>query len=102
MNHPVLTSIFLTLGVFSVLTGVTGVGLMRNAAARLHYVNATALVAPPLFMAAILCEQGFSQAGLTAILIVVLLWLQGPVLAHVIGRAIHSHERQPRDEGKES
>lgn len=103
MNHPVLVSIFLGLAVAAVLGGCAGIMTMRGAAARLHFVNAATLIAPPLVMAAVLTEEGFSEAGLTAILIVAVLLIQGPVVAHVIGRAIHSHERLPvREERKPS
>jgi multisubunit Na+/H+ antiporter MnhG subunit len=78
-----------------VIAGTLGMALMRGAAARLHFVNAVSLVAPPLIMAAVLCDSGFSQAGVKTILIVIVLSLEGPVLAHVLGRAIFTHERVP-------
>ncbi len=97
MNHPVLVSIFLGLAVLIVLAGCAGLLAMRGAAARLHYASFTALLAPPLVMAAVLSTEGLSQAGFKAILIVVLLLVQGPVVAHAIGRAIYSHDRLPME-----
>src|SRR5438094_592417 len=93
MNHPILVSIFLAGAVLVIIAGAAGVWLMRGAAARLHFVNAAALLAPPLVMAAVLTEEGLSQAGLKAILITLVLFVEGPVLAHVLGRAIYAHER---------
>jgi multisubunit Na+/H+ antiporter MnhG subunit len=50
------------------------------------------MFSPPCVMMAVLCEEGFSQAGLKAILICLLLTAQGPVLAHVLGRAVWARE----------
>lgn len=99
MNHPVLVSIFLVLAVLTVGAGCAGMWLMRGAAARLHFVNAAGLLAPPLVMAAVLTEAGLSQAGLKAVLIAAILFLQGPVLAHVLGRAIYACDQFPTKEG---
>ena len=95
MSHPALDCIFLGAAVLVVAVGCAGMLTMRSAAARLHFINATTLWSAPLVMAAVLSEEGLSQAGLKAILIAAVLLAQGPVLAHVIGRAIHSHDRLP-------
>lgn len=95
MNHPFLVSIFLGIAVLTVGIGCLGLILMRGAAAKLHFVNGVTLVAPLFVLAAVLTEEGLSQAGLKSALIVLLLLIQSPVLTHVVGRAIHSHERRP-------
>lgn len=95
MNHPVLVSVFLGLAVLALAGGCLGLVRMGSPAARLHFVGASALVAAPFVLAAILTEEGLSQAGLTAILIVIVLLIQGPVVTHVLGRAIHSRQRLP-------
>lgn len=100
MNHPWLVSVFLFLAMIIVAAGCVGLFTMGSAAARLHFVSATALLAPGLIVLAILIEKGFSQAGIKSILILAVLYLQSPVLAHVIGRAIHSRERLPPVEQK--
>ncbi len=102
MKHPVLTCLFLGAATVVVMAACVGLCLMRGAAARFHFVGAAALLAPPLALAAALTEEGLSQAGLMAILIVAALLLQGPVVAHVVARAIHTYETQaPREAGKE-
>lgn len=84
-----------------VLGAATGLALMRGAAARLHLVSAAGLLAPPLVAAAILSDKGRSQAGIKALLIACVLVIQGPVVAHVIGRAIYGHERAAQPKAKE-
>jgi|GEM_PF-3843324 len=92
MKHPILTCLFLGGAAAMALLACLGLMLMRGAAARFHFVGAAALLAPPLALAAVLTEEGLSQAGITAILIVAAILLQGPVVAHVVARAIHTHE----------
>lgn len=96
MKHPVITCIFLGLAAAAVAVGCLGFLRMRGAAAKLHFAGWTALTAPPWVMAAIVCNEGFSEAGTRAILITVLLFLEAPITAHVLGRAIHSHEHLPK------
>lgn len=88
MSHPVLTTAFLIAAVLVVLGCCLGLLLMRSPLARLHYLGPASLLAPWLVAAAVLTEEGLSQAGLKALLIAVVLLLEGPVLAHVLGRAI--------------
>ncbi len=96
MSHPILISILLGLAVLAVAAGCIGMLRMRGAAARLHFVSATALLAPPLVMAAVLCQEGLSQAGLKAILLALILLVQGPVAAHVLGRALYTRDHAKR------
>lgn len=95
MKHHVLISIFLGLAVLAVLVGCAGMMRMRGAAARLHYTSLTALAAPLFVLGAVVSAEGLSQAGVKAILIVLVLWIQSPVVAHALGRAIHSQESLP-------
>jgi len=97
MNHPVLVSSFLALGVLSALIGCAGMVAMRGAASRLHYVSFSGLVAPCFVLAAVLSAEGLSQAGRKAILLVLVVLVQSPAIAHVLGRAIYFYEH-PRSE----
>jgi multisubunit Na+/H+ antiporter MnhG subunit len=67
---------------------------MRGPMARLHYIGPAAMLAPVFVAVAILAEKGFSQAGLKAILIAVVVLLETPPLTHILGRAISFHERK--------
>jgi monovalent cation/proton antiporter MnhG/PhaG subunit len=101
MTYPVITAVFLSASVLTVILGAVGMAAMRGAAARLHFLSAVSLVAPPLMTAAVLCESGLSQAGVKTILIALVLLVQGPVVAHVLGRAIYAHERLTQAEREE-
>ncbi len=92
MSHPVLAGCFLGLAVLAMYLSCLGLLLMRGAAARLHYLGFASLLAPVFVMAAVLTEEGLSMAGRKAILIVLILALEGPVLAHILGRAVHKYE----------
>jgi len=98
MTHPVPTGILVVASVLVVFLGGLGMALVSGAAARVHFVSAVSLVAPVLMAAAVLCQGGLSQAGVKTILIAVVLIAQGPVVAHVLGRAIYAHERLPESE----
>lgn len=92
MKHEMLTSVFLALAALATVISCAGLLRMRGAAAKLHFVSWLTLTAPPCVLAAVLCEEGLSQAGRKTILIVALLLLQGPLISHILGRAIHSNE----------
>ncbi len=100
MSHPVLTSILLGAAVLVVLACCLGLLLMRSPLARLHYLGPASLLAPVLVAAAVLAEEGLGQAGLKAVMIAALLFVQGPVLAHILGRAISIRQgKAPEREG---
>jgi multisubunit Na+/H+ antiporter MnhG subunit len=92
MNHPLVISLLLAGAVVVTLSCSLAVVVMGSPLARLHYLGPASLLAPWLVTAAVLVEEGFSQAGLKAIMVAFLLGLQSPVIAHVLGRAIALRE----------
>ncbi len=94
LTHPVIISVLLASAVLLVYACCLGVLCMRNAAARLHYLGPATLFPPFFVAAAVLTQEGLTQAGFKAVLIALLLALQGPVLAHVIGRAVALRDRK--------
>jgi multisubunit Na+/H+ antiporter MnhG subunit len=94
MNHPVLVSLLLGAAVLVVYACCLGLLLMRSPLARLHYLGPAALLAPVLVTCAVITEEGLSQAGLKAIMVAVLLFVQGPVLSHILGRAFTFRQRK--------
>lgn len=92
MKHQILTSLFLALAALATVISCIGLLRMRGAAARLHFASWMTLTVPPCVLAAALCEEGLSQTGRKAIFIVAILILQGPLISHILGRAIHSNE----------
>ncbi len=94
MSHPVLISAFLAAAVLVILACCFGMTRMGSAAARLHYLGPASFLAPPLVAAAVLVQEGLSQAGVKAILIAIILVVEGPILAHILGRAVAYHDRR--------
>lgn len=93
MKHEVVTSIFLGLAGLAAIIGCLGLLRMRGAAAKLHFAGWISLTVLPAVMAAIVSQEGLSEAGTRAIFIVVISFLEAPVVIHVLGRAIHTYER---------
>ncbi len=94
MNHPVLVSLLLAAAVLVVFGCCMGLLLMGSPLARLHYLGPAALLAPVLVAAAVVTEEGLGQAGIKAIMIAVLLFFQGPALAHILGRALGMRQQK--------
>jgi len=97
MNHPLVISFFLAGAVIVTLSCSLALVVMGGPLGRLHYLGPASLLASWLVTAAILVEEGFSQAGLKAIMVAVLLGFQSPVVAHVLGRAIAVREGKKLD-----
>ncbi len=94
MNHPVLVSVLLAAAILVIYAACLGLLLVRGAAARLHYLGPVTLLSPGLVSLAIIVQEGLSQAGRKAIFITCVLLLEGPILAHILGRAIHAISQQ--------
>lgn len=95
MKHPWLEAIFLAVAALAIVAAVFGVFAMRGAAARLHYVGAAGLLAPPFLAAAVVAEQGFSSGAIKTVLVATLLAAQSPVIAHLAARMILSERLPP-------
>jgi monovalent cation/proton antiporter MnhG/PhaG subunit len=74
-------------GVVGELLCCVGLLRMRNVFDRLHYVMASTTVPPFLIAAAVLVEEGWTQPGINALLIALLLFCANPVLATATARA---------------
>lgn len=93
MTWPeLLVIILLTLGVGAELWCCLGLLLMRNVYNRLHYVSLASLLGPIVIVAAVLVQEGLSQAGIKAILILLVLVTISPVMTHAMARAIRLRE----------
>jgi multisubunit Na+/H+ antiporter MnhG subunit len=101
MSHPILTTLFLATAVLVVWASCLGLLLMRSPLARLHYLGPVSLLAPLFVAAAVLTEEGLGQAGLKALMVAVMLLVQGPVMAHILGRAMSIRQgKAPDREGR--
>jgi multicomponent Na+:H+ antiporter subunit G len=79
---------FLLVGVL--LFALTGAGLLlaRDVNDQIHYLAPGTLIGSVAIAFAVLLHEGFSQAGVKAILIMILLIVSNPVLSHATARAV--------------
>ena len=98
----VAVAVLLTLAVAIELACCLGVLVMRDAYDKLHYIGPAAMLGPVAVAAAIVIRESFSQAGLKAIVVALLLIIANPVLTHATGRALYIRRRdhlEPEHEG---
>jgi len=86
--RAVAVDVLLGLAVVVVLAGSAGVLLMRDAYQKLHYVTPVSMVAPVLAGLAVLVQSGWTAASGQAWLVVAIMLITSPFLAHATVRAI--------------
>lgn len=84
----------LSLGVLAALLCVLGVLVGRDAYQKLHYLGPLAPLSAFLIAAAVIAQESWSQAGLKALLVALVLLIAGPVLTHATARAAHLRESE--------
>ena len=89
MNHPLVISLLLTGAVVVTLSCSLALVVMGSPLARLHYLGPASLLAPWLVTAAVLVEEGFSQAGLKP------LWWRSCLASKVQSSLMFSAARLP-------
>jgi multicomponent Na+:H+ antiporter subunit G len=77
-----------------------GLLAMKNPYDRLHAIAPGNILPPILFTAAIVIREGFSQAGIKAILIALVLILVSPIVSHATARAAWLRENRSAKEGE--
>jgi monovalent cation/proton antiporter MnhG/PhaG subunit len=83
----VLVDVFLVLGVTCQFVCCVGVLVMQTVYDRLHFAGAGTTLGPLLVGAAVLVRQTTSAAGITTIVIMVLVFVLGPALLIATARA---------------
>ena len=91
----VVETLLVWAGVGAELLCCLGLLVMRDTFDRLHYLSAASTVGPVLLAAAVIVQESLSTAGLSALVIAVVMVIVGPVLTHVVGRTarVRTHER---------
>jgi monovalent cation/proton antiporter MnhG/PhaG subunit len=84
--HDLVLGVLLGVAVGCELLCCLGLVVMRGVYDRLHYASAASTVPPFLLAAAVLVEEGWTQPGINAVVIVTVMFLTNPVLAHAIAR----------------
>jgi len=92
MARAVIVDVLLGLAVAVVLASAAGVLLMRDAYQKVHYVTPISVVAPVLVGLAILVQSGWTISSGQAWLVVALMLISAPFLAHATIRAIWIRE----------
>ena len=92
MARAVAVDVLLGLAVTVVLASAAGVLLMRDAYQKVHYVTPVSVVAPVLVGLAVLVQSGWTVSSGQAWLVVALMVLASPFLAHATVRAIWIRE----------
>jgi multicomponent Na+:H+ antiporter subunit G len=88
--HDLVLWILVGLGVAGELLCCLGLVVVRDVYSRLHYAMAASSVPPFFVAAAVLAGRGWTQPGINALVVAVLLFLLGPVAAHATARAARS------------
>jgi monovalent cation/proton antiporter MnhG/PhaG subunit len=83
----------LAVGVVVQVGCCVGVLLMDDAYQRLHYAAAATTVGPVAVALAVVVRESFSAAGLSAVLVAVLLLTGGALVTHATGRAARLREQ---------
>ena len=87
-----MTAALLVAGVIVLFAACAGVAVGRDVYTRLHYVAPAGALGSVLVAVAIFAQEGFTQAGLKALLAAAVLALTSPVLTHATARAARTRE----------
>ena len=89
----VAVAILLAVGVGVELFCCVGVLVMRDLYDKLHYTAPATTIGSLAIAAAVVVQESFSQAGIKAILVFLILLVTNPVLSHAPARAARVRER---------
>lgn len=85
-------AVLLFAGVGVILFCCVGVWVMPDTYDQLHFAGPATTVAPVAIAGAVILEESFSQAGVKAVLVAVVMGVTGPALTHATGRAARIRE----------
>ena len=89
----IAAAVLVTVGVAVELACCVGVVVMRDVYDKLHFTGPATILGPLALAAAIVVQEGLSQAGIKALLVAALLLAANPVLTHATGRALYIRQR---------
>lgn len=91
--RDITVDLLLIVGLLGCLMGSLGLLMFRNLYDQLHFLAPISLAGGVAIPAAVLVQEGWSQAGAKAILIAALLLVANPVLSHATARAERIREK---------
>ncbi|HET9183910.1 MAG TPA: monovalent cation/H(+) antiporter subunit G [Candidatus Angelobacter sp.] len=83
----ILIDVLLGIGVASIVLSSLALLIMKDFYERLHYLSPPATISIICFTAAVIADKHLSQAGIKALLIMVVLLAMNAVLTHATARA---------------
>ena len=86
---PILASIFIGLGVLSILIGALGLIRLPDVYARIHAAGIIDTAGVAFFILGMICLSGWSLATVKLILIGIFLFFTSPISGHAIARVAH-------------
>jgi monovalent cation/proton antiporter MnhG/PhaG subunit len=85
--NEIVVCVLLAIGVLGFAVTSIGLLLSKDLYDQIHFLAPGTLIGAVAIPAAVIVHGGFSQAGVKAILIAILLFVSNPVLSHTIARA---------------
>ena len=86
---PILASIFIGLGIVSVLIGALGLIRMPDVYARIHAAGIIDTAGVAFFILGMICLSGWSLITVKLVLIGIFLFFTSPISGHAIARVAH-------------
>ena len=86
---PILASIFIGLGVLSILIGALGLIRLPDVYARIHAAGIIDTAGVAFFILGMICLSGWSLVTVKLILIGIFLFFTSPISGHAIARVAH-------------
>ena len=86
---PILASIFIGLGVISVLIGALGLIRLPDVYSRIHAAGIIDTAGVAFFILGMICLSGWSLVTMKLILIGIFLFFTSPISGHAIARVAH-------------
>lgn len=83
----ILIDVLLGIGVVCAVLSCIAIAVMKDFYERLHYLSPPATITIICFTAAVIADKHFSQAGIKAVLIMIVLLVMNAVLTHATARA---------------
>ena len=87
-----IIDVLLGIGVASALLSSIALLVMKDLYERMHYLSPPATVTIICFTAAVLVDKHFSQAGIKAVIIMVVLLFMNAILTHATARAARTRQ----------
>lgn len=87
-----IIDVLLGIGVASALLSSIALLVMKDLYERMHYLSPPATITIICFTAAVLVDKHFSQAGIKATIIMVVLLLMNAILTHATARAARTRQ----------